>query len=72
MESVELTLRRSRTRPTGHRPASPARLWKFVHQELAVLVQPHAGILKAQSGHIAAAAQCHEERPGLKLFARRS
>src|SRR5262249_22681357 len=38
--------------------------------ELAMLVQPHTGILEPQSGHVAAAAQRHEKRLGLESFAR--
>src|SRR5262249_18272740 len=42
----------------------------LVHQKLTVLVQAHAGILEAQAGDIAAAAQRDEERLGLELLAR--
>ena len=42
----------------------------LVHQELAMLVQPHTSILELQTGHVAAAAQRHEKRLGLESFAR--
>jgi hypothetical protein len=42
----------------------------LVHPELAMLVQLHASPLEPQSGHVAAAAQRHEECLGLELLAR--
>ena len=42
----------------------------LVHQELAMLVQPHTSILELLTGHVAAAAQRHEKRLGLESLAR--